>query len=82
MAIARARLDEPGALARLVTWAGSPNRWRRRFAVATVATAKLPAPDVERVLARVASDRDPMVKKAVAWARREMAERDRTSATG
>lgn len=74
MTIGRARLCETGALARLVSWAGSPNRWRRRFAVATVATAKLPARDVELVLARVADDRDPMVKKAIAWARREMTE--------
>jgi 3-methyladenine DNA glycosylase AlkD len=71
MGIAKYRLDE-AALERLVTWAKSPNLWRRRFAVATVATAGLPKRDVERVLAVVATDREPMVKKAVAWARREL----------
>lgn len=75
MAIARQRLDGDAAIARLERWASSPNLWRRRFAVATVATSKLAAPDVERVLARVAGDREPMVKKAVAWARRELARR-------
>jgi len=75
MTIARGRLDDDGALARLAAWAESPNVWRRRFAVATVATARLPARDVERVLARVADDAHPMVKKAVAWARRELLKR-------
>jgi 3-methyladenine DNA glycosylase AlkD len=70
MGIAKYRLD--GALDRLVTWAKSSNLWRRRFAVATVATAGLAKRDVERVLAVVAGDREPMVKKAVAWARREL----------
>ncbi|HTL31692.1 MAG TPA: DNA alkylation repair protein, partial [Kofleriaceae bacterium] len=73
MGIAKYRLDEgDAAIARLVSWAKSPNLWRRRFAVATVATAGLSKRDVERVLAPVAGDREPMVKKAVAWARREL----------
>jgi len=73
MGIAKYRLDEgDAAIARLVTWAKSPNLWRRRFAVATVATAGLSKRDVERVLAPVAADREPMVKKAVAWALREL----------
>jgi 3-methyladenine DNA glycosylase AlkD len=74
MGIAKYRLDDEGEMAidRLVTWAKSPSLWRRRFAVATVATAGLAKREVERVLAVVASDRAPMVKKAVAWARREL----------
>jgi 3-methyladenine DNA glycosylase AlkD len=74
MAIARARLDDQ-AITLLAKWARSRNPWRRRFAVATVATAPLPARDVERVLAGVASEREPIVKKAVTWARRELAKR-------
>jgi 3-methyladenine DNA glycosylase AlkD len=74
MGIARQRLDDD-AVARLARWVGAQNPWRRRFAVATVATARLPAREVERVLAPVAADRDPMVKKAVVWARRELAKR-------
>ena len=71
MGIAKYRLDD-AAITALVAWAKSPNLWRRRFAVATVATAGLPKRDVERVLAPVVGDREPMVKKAVAWARREL----------
>lgn len=79
MTIARQRLDDGSALALLARWATSPNPWRRRFAVATVATSRLPARDVEQVLARVAGDRDPMVKKAIAWAKRELAKRSRAA---
>jgi 3-methyladenine DNA glycosylase AlkD len=75
MGIARTLLDGKEDIARLAKWATSPNSWRRRFAVATVATAPLAARDVELVLAKVAGDRDPMVKKAVTWARRELAKR-------
>jgi len=75
MGVARQRLDGEAAIARLAKWARSSNPWRRQFAVATVATAALEPRDVERVLASVAGDRDPMVKKAVAWARRELAKR-------
>lgn len=73
MGIAKFRLDSDKALDRMVAWAKSANLWRRRFAVATVATAGLAKRDVERVLAAVAGDREPMVKKAVTWARRELA---------
>jgi 3-methyladenine DNA glycosylase AlkD len=71
MMIARYRVDE-AAIATLSEWAKSPNRWRRRFAIVTAATAHGPY-DIEPVLAPVAADPDPMVKKAVAWARRELA---------
>ena len=74
MTVARERLDDD-AIDRLLRWAASPNLWRRRFAVATVATAKIDKRDVERVIAKVAGDKHPMVKKAVAWARRELAKR-------
>jgi 3-methyladenine DNA glycosylase AlkD len=74
MTIARERLDAV-ALDTLVRWVSSPNRWRRRFAIATVATAKLARHEVDRVLAPVANDKDPMVKKAVVWARRELEKR-------
>lgn len=72
MGIAKYRLAGEADIDRLVSWATSKNLWRRRFAVATVATAGLSKRDVERVLAPVAGDREPMVKKAVAWARREL----------
>jgi len=74
MTIARERLDDD-AIGRLARWAKSPNLWRRRFAVATIATAKIGRRDVERVLAPVSADKEPMVKKAVVWARRELAKR-------
>ena len=81
MMVARERLDDE-SIARLVKWASSPNRWRRRFAVATVATAKIDPRDIERVIAKVATDKDPMVKKAVTWARRELAKRSARGAAG
>lgn len=69
--------------ARVMTWARSPDRWRRRLAlVATVplnSRARGGSGDSRRTLTvcRVLSDdRDDMVVKALSWALRELAQRE------
>jgi 3-methyladenine DNA glycosylase AlkD len=68
---------------RVRAWARSPDRWRRRLAL--VSTVRLNAQgrgDAQRTLdicARLLKDRDPMVVKAMSWALRALAKRDRES---
>lgn len=69
--------------ARVMKWARSPDRWRRRLAlVATVplnSRARGGAGDINRTLTvcRVlVDDRDDMVVKALSWALRELAKRE------
>jgi 3-methyladenine DNA glycosylase AlkD len=72
---------------RVVRWARSPDRWRRRLAlVATVplnSRARGGAGDARRTLRvcrRLVGDRDDMVVKALSWALRELAKCDPKSA--
>jgi 3-methyladenine DNA glycosylase AlkD len=72
--------------ARVMKWARSPDRWRRRLAlVATVplnSRARGGTGDTSRTLAvcRVlVDDRDDMVVKALSWALRELAKREPAS---
>jgi 3-methyladenine DNA glycosylase AlkD len=60
-------------------WAGSPDRWWRRAALVSTVGLNLRAAggkgDTERTLdicARLVSDRDDMVVKALSWALREL----------
>ncbi len=68
---------------RLMNWAHSPDRWRRRLAlVATIplnSRARGGAGDTPRTLTicrALLDDRDDMVVKALSWALRELAKRD------
>ena len=70
--------------ARVRVWARSRDRWRRRLAL--VSTVRLNVPgrdgrgDAERTLdvcGMLVSDRDPIVVKALSWALRALAKRDR-----
>ncbi|MFC3079867.1 DNA alkylation repair protein [Phenylobacterium terrae] len=61
-------------------WARSPDRWLRRTAL--VCTTALGRADAERALAlcqALAADRDAMVEKALSWALRALAMRDRAA---
>jgi hypothetical protein len=65
------------------SWAGSPDRWRRRAALVSTVALNMPADggrgDPLRTLAicvRLAGDRDDMVEKALSWALRALAVRD------
>ena len=71
---------------RIMRWVQSSNRWRRRLAlVATVplnSRARGGAGDTARTLKvcqALIDDRDDMVVKALSWALRELAKRDRES---
>ena len=68
----------------LVAWTSSPNRWRRRFAVATTTVLnqrgrRHPA-ETFRVCRPLVEDADPLVQKAVAWAIREASKHDEEAA--
>lgn len=61
-------------------WAGSDNRWLRRSALVATVGRNAIRPDPERTFAlclRLADDRDDMVEKAVSWALRWLAQKDR-----
>lgn len=70
----------------LEAWARSRDPWRRRAALATVATAfqraalraSSPVEPSVRVCARLVDDRHDHVVKALSWALRNLASRDRT----
>lgn len=62
-------------------WARSDNRWLRRSALVATVGRNAVKPDPERTFAlclRLADDRDDMVEKAVSWALRWLAQKDRT----
>jgi 3-methyladenine DNA glycosylase AlkD len=61
-------------------WSGSKNRWLRRSALVATVGRNAVRPDPERTFAlclRLADDRDDMVEKAVSWALRWLAQKDR-----
>ncbi|HUS14641.1 MAG TPA: DNA alkylation repair protein [Chloroflexia bacterium] len=68
----------------LVEWAGSSNRWRRRFAVAaTTALNQKGRSDPEatfRVCAPLMADPEPIVQKAVSWTIREVCKQNEPAA--
>ena len=70
---------EPRRARRVVAWAGSKNRWRRRAAcvalIRGVRQRKL-FPEMQRVTARLLGDRDDMVEKGLGWLLREAAKAD------
>jgi 3-methyladenine DNA glycosylase AlkD len=59
----------------LLGWARSENAWRRRFAIACTVPlnqkGRSHPHETARVLEKVNGEREPIVKKAIAWARRE-----------
>lgn len=62
-------------------WSRSENRWLRRSALVATVGRNAVRPDPERTFAlclRLAEDRDDMVEKAVSWALRWLAQKDRT----
>jgi hypothetical protein len=67
-------------------WAGSADRWRRRTALVSTVALNTPADggagDAGRTLAlcaRLSGDRDDMVEKALSWALRALAIRNRAA---
>lgn len=80
------RLAAPRAAAdveareRLMSWACDSNRWARRFALATAAALQQKGRASPRIAIevadRLAADTDPMVRKALAWALREVSRHD------
>lgn len=61
-------------------WSRSENRWLRRAALVATVGRNAVGPDPERTFAlclRLAEDRDDMVEKAVSWALRWLAQKDR-----
>ena len=70
---------DPRRSRRVLAWAGSKNRWRRRAAcVALIRGIRqhLFFPEMQRVAARLFSDRDDMVEKGLGWLLREAAKAD------
>ncbi|HXZ26372.1 MAG TPA: DNA alkylation repair protein [Terriglobales bacterium] len=70
---------EPRRARRVLTWAGSKNRWRRRAAcVALIRGVRQRRffPEMQRVAARLLADRDDMVEKGLGWLLREAAKAD------
>lgn len=68
---------DPREVARLVSWAKSKNAWRRRFAAVTAAGLnqkgrRFPS-EALSVCSHLLNDPDTLVRKAVAWAIREVA---------
>ena len=70
----------------IARWARSTNRWWRRAALVSTVPLNVraqggdgDAPRTLAVCALLAEDRDPMVVKALSWALREVAVRDRDS---
>jgi len=62
------------------TWSRSENRWLRRSALVATVGLNAVKPDPARTFPlclRLADDRDDMVEKAVSWALRWLAQRDR-----
>jgi 3-methyladenine DNA glycosylase AlkD len=70
---------EPRRARRVLAWAGSKNRWRRRAAcVALIRGVRQRHffPEMQRVATRLLSDRDDMVEKGLGWLLREAAKAD------
>jgi 3-methyladenine DNA glycosylase AlkD len=63
-------------------WAASDERWLKRSALVATVGRNAVKPDPERTFAlclRLAGDRDDMVEKAVSWALRWLAQKDRAA---
>ena len=58
-------------------WSRSEGRWLRRSALVATVGAKADAGRTLAICRRLAADRDDMVEKALSWALRELAKRDR-----
>jgi 3-methyladenine DNA glycosylase AlkD len=70
---------DPRRARRVLVWAGSKNRWRRRAAcVALIRGIRQRRffPEMQRVTARLLADRDDMVEKGLGWLLREAAKAD------
>jgi len=70
---------QPRRARRVLAWAGSKNRWRRRAAcVALIRGVRQRRffPEMQRVAARLLADRDDMVEKGLGWLLREAAKAD------
>jgi len=70
---------EPSRARRVLAWAGSKNRWRRRAAcVALIRGVRERRffPEMQRVTTRLLADRDDMVQKGLGWLLREAAKAD------
>src|SRR6185436_15623968 len=67
---------DPKLLSRVLTLAKSTNEWQRRLAVATAASVNQRGrfqPAITRAVCEaLARDSSPMIRRAVAWARREL----------
>jgi 3-methyladenine DNA glycosylase AlkD len=72
--------NEPGLQKELLGWAKSADLWRRRMAVATTVGLNQKGrsnPEVAlKVCEPLLADPEPMVRKAVGWALREVSEHD------
>jgi len=65
---------EPRLIGKLLTWTGSPNRWRRRAAAISlvpIARRGEMLPDVLRIADRLMDDQDDMAQKGVGWLLKE-----------
>jgi 3-methyladenine DNA glycosylase AlkD len=64
-----------GGIEHLLRWARSDDAWRRRFAVACTVSlnqkGRSHPEETARVLEKVNGEREPIVKKAIVWAKRE-----------
>ncbi len=72
-------LAEPKRRRRVVAWAKSANRWRRRAAAVALvraARARQGAAEIARVARLLARDPDDMVQKGLGWLLRERAKAD------
>jgi len=72
-------------VATLVTWAQSPNRWRRRAALASATSLKQKgrklAAETLQVCEPVMTDDDKMIQKALGWVLREASKSDAGAVT-
>ena len=71
---------DPSLIKDLVVWAGSDNKWRRRFAVATTTVlnqkGRRLVKETLAVCEPLMTEADPIVQKAVGWALREATRSD------
>jgi len=77
--ISKLFLQNPGIIKQLVEYAHSGNLWKRRIAVSTMASLnqqkKYYPKETAQICGILENDTEPMVKKAVSWALRELNKR-------